>query len=96
MRTMRGLSSIVAALVLLLVFAMVISITVILIGLFKSYNYSSSTILSTGLSALNCLNDSSVVQFNVSGIEVNLSEQCMIIIVNGTRYLVHPALGSPG
>ena len=93
---MRGLSSIVAALVLLIIFTMVVSITVILMGLFKSYNYSSSTILSTGLSSLNCINDSSAVQFNVSNIEVKLSERCMIIVVNGTRYLVYPALGSPG
>ncbi len=93
---MRGLSSIVTALVLLIAFTMVVSITLILINLFKSYNYASSTILSTGLSALNCINDSSTVQFNVSNIEVSLSERCMIIVVNGTRYIVYPALGSPG
>ncbi|MGC8570932.1 hypothetical protein [Caldivirga sp.] len=93
---MRGLSSIVAALVLLTAFTIVVSITVILMGLFKSYNYSSSEILSTGLSALNCLNDTSAIKVNVSNIKVSLSEHCMIIMINGTRYLVYPALGSPG
>ena len=93
---MRGLSSIVTALVLLIAFIMVVSITLILIDLFKSYNYASSTILSTGLSAFNCVNDTGTVQFNVSNIEVSLSERCMIIIVNETKYIVYPALGSPG
>ncbi len=93
---MHGFSSIVTALVLLVLFIMVISITVILINLFKSYDYSSSTILSTGLNALNCVNGSNAVQFNVSGINISLSQRCMIIVLNGTRYIIYPALGSPG
>ena len=93
---MHGLSSIVAALVFLVLFIVVTSIAVILINLFKSYNYSSSTILNTGLSALNCINDSSMIQLSVNNVNVSLSKRCMVITLNGTKYIVYPALGSPG
>ncbi|MFP3310722.1 MAG: hypothetical protein RXO26_02740 [Caldivirga sp.] len=91
-----GLSSVVAALVVLIMVVVMASLALILINLFKSYDYSSSEILSIGLGSLNCLNGTGMVPVSVNGIVIQVGRYCALVAGNGTYYVIHPALGSPG
>ncbi|KUO83265.1 MAG: hypothetical protein AT709_01570 [Caldivirga sp. MG_3] len=91
-----GLSSVVAALVVLIMVVVMASLALILINLFKSYDYSSSEILSIGLGSLNCLNGTGMVPVSINGIVIQVGRYCALVTGNGTYYVIHPALGSPG
>ncbi|MFP3300804.1 MAG: hypothetical protein RXN84_00055 [Caldivirga sp.] len=91
-----GLSSVVAALVVLIMVVVMASLALILINLFKSYDYSSSEILSIGLGSLNCLNGTGMVPVSINSIVIQVGRYCALVTGNGTYYVIHPALGSPG
>jgi len=91
-----GLSSVVAALVVLIMVIVMASLALILINLFKSYDYSSSEILSVGLGSLNCLNGTGMIPVSVNSVVIRVGKYCALVTGNGTYYVIHPALGSPG